>query len=55
VISFKLLPLYSKERAPGTRFINDWFSPEPVWTLCRTETILSMPGIEQQFLDRPSS
>jgi len=41
MISFTLLPLYPRERDPGTRWIGDAWAPEPVWTRspCPAQTV----------------
>jgi hypothetical protein len=34
------------ERAASTHWIGSWLVSEPVWTLCRREISLSLPGLE---------
>jgi hypothetical protein len=47
---FTLWPLFSHRKNHGAHCVRCWTKPEPVWTLCRREKCLPLPGIESECL-----
>jgi hypothetical protein len=55
VISFKPLPLYPEEMAPGTHWIGDCVGPRADMNCSRKRKSFPQPGIEPQFNECSSS
>jgi hypothetical protein len=54
VVSFTLLPLYSRERAPGTYGIGGWVGPTAGLDDLEKRKFLTLPGLELRPLGHPA-
>jgi hypothetical protein len=54
VVSFRPLPLYLEERAPGTHWIGGWVGPRAGLDDVEKRKFLTLPGLELRPLCRPA-